>query len=561
MTVPARLPAGLEPWGEALSVLTPELASGLLPLLRGLDELIGRSDAGPGATGPLDGYDGLTTRGHPDRIVMSEWLLASELPLEFLRRAASGELLYLAPAFTRPRPRGRVTVLVDNGPEQLGAPRLVQLAALIVLHRRAAGRSAGLAVGVLGDEPGAWLEGDLRQLLPAWLKRRGRAQPTNAEVDQWQENLEPDAENWLLAGVELAAGLKGRRRVLGICEGDWGPDGITEMRAELGGDVIELPLPSRELSVRALRGAGFRRPDGLARAGRVGGMRDPAFNSRARQLLLRGEGASEILAVTVPGNRSGDAATVRRYSFPGPVVAAAYLGRRLVAVTLEGEELRVRVIGKPFARLAELIVPVEKTGATSAEIEAACGRGLAPLYLAAQDVICQVGGTWCQLSPAFCRRLPDAVVAPGDKLDLPRLVRRKSDGAWTGSGEFPGSLDTAAVLLGHGGWLAVRAEEGPWFPVRDGEFGPEIWYGAGDEVLALVTDDGEPKLVTLSPGGLIVRLVGASGVRTLTAWSGGPGRPVIHPTLPLIAVQRSPELIEIGDLLTGEVRQVVRSGP
>ena len=46
MTAANSLPAGFEPWGEALNLLTPALANGLLPLLHGLDELIHRRDAG-----------------------------------------------------------------------------------------------------------------------------------------------------------------------------------------------------------------------------------------------------------------------------------------------------------------------------------------------------------------------------------------------------------------------------------------------------------------------------------------------------------------------------------
>jgi hypothetical protein len=69
-------------------------------------------------------------------MVIGEWLLADELPDEFLRRAAAGELLYLGTAHRHDPPHGVVRVLVDTGPDQLGAGRLVQLAALIVVHRR-----------------------------------------------------------------------------------------------------------------------------------------------------------------------------------------------------------------------------------------------------------------------------------------------------------------------------------------------------------------------------------------------------------------------------------------
>src|SRR5688500_7739745 len=98
MKTRTQLPPGLEPWGEALGALQPEFVSGLLPMLHGVDDLIHRRDAGQGDSGPLDGYAGIANRGTPERILISEWLLADEAPMEFLRRASEHELMYLAPA-------------------------------------------------------------------------------------------------------------------------------------------------------------------------------------------------------------------------------------------------------------------------------------------------------------------------------------------------------------------------------------------------------------------------------------------------------------------------------
>jgi hypothetical protein len=125
---------------------------------------------------------------------------------------------------------------------------------------------------------------------------------------------------------------------------------------------------------------------------------------------------------------------------------------------------------------------------------------------------------------------------------------------------LPDSADFSGVVLGHGGWSAVTADGVYWRPFRYGrEAAAPISVGDAADVLALVEDSGEPKLVTLSAGGLVVRLVGATSIRTLTSWSGGPGRTAVHPTLPLVAVQRADDLIEVGDLLTGDVLQVIRS--
>ena len=96
---------------------------------------------------------------------MSRWALAEVMPDEFLRRAVSGELLHLQPARRSGQLRGRLAVLLDAGPDQLGAPQLLQLAALIVLPRHAARRGSELLVGILGDPPGQWRSGPAESLL------------------------------------------------------------------------------------------------------------------------------------------------------------------------------------------------------------------------------------------------------------------------------------------------------------------------------------------------------------------------------------------------------------
>lgn len=185
-----QLPPGLQPWGEALAALDPELAIALGPLVRQLDQLITRQDAGSGTHGPLDGYDGITRHGSPTRLLVSEWALADAVPDEFLRRAANAELLYLEPAYQQDRQRAGVAVLVDSGPDQLGAARLVQLAALIVLLRRAASRGYELSIGILGDEPGSWHGGEPTVVLAKWLTARRADDPDPADVEQWADGDE-----------------------------------------------------------------------------------------------------------------------------------------------------------------------------------------------------------------------------------------------------------------------------------------------------------------------------------------------------------------------------------
>jgi hypothetical protein len=165
--VTTALPPALAPWAGQLAVLEPGVALALGPMIHRLDELVGRHSAADAHDGLPDGFDGLTTRGHPDRLLVSQWLLAQEVPDEFTRRAAAGELLYLAPARRHGDDTHQSALLLDCGPHLHGAPRLLQLALALVLHRRAVGHGRTLRLGVLGHPraPG-W---------PATCSRRCRA--------------------------------------------------------------------------------------------------------------------------------------------------------------------------------------------------------------------------------------------------------------------------------------------------------------------------------------------------------------------------------------------------
>lgn len=63
--------------------------------------------------------------------------MATEVPDEFLRRAAAGEHGFLALASRRPPETRRCVALLGTGPDALGAPRLAHLALLVVLSARA----------------------------------------------------------------------------------------------------------------------------------------------------------------------------------------------------------------------------------------------------------------------------------------------------------------------------------------------------------------------------------------------------------------------------------------
>ena len=130
------LPAALSPWRAQLAILPRELAVSMGPLLQRLSVLVGSFPAHrQGDQGDPNGLDGISRRGRYERLMLSQWALAQEAPDEFVRRAAQQELQFLALARQRPDGRRRSVALFDAGPAQMGAPRIFQVAALVLLVR------------------------------------------------------------------------------------------------------------------------------------------------------------------------------------------------------------------------------------------------------------------------------------------------------------------------------------------------------------------------------------------------------------------------------------------
>jgi len=507
-----QLPPGLQPWGEALAVLDPELAIALGPLVRQLDQLITRQDVGAGTHGPLDGYDGITRHGSPARLLVSEWALADVVPDEFLRRAANAELLYLDPAYQQDRQRAAVAVLIDSGPDQLGAGRLVQLAALIVLLRRAASRGHELSIGVLGDEPGSWQGGEPTVVLAQWLTARRADDTDPAEIEQWEGGGE---ELWVLAGPRLAKQLPGRSRLLVSREAAWADDGPTAAEVRLGGDRIELALPRHDLAVRALRGAALRPGPAVATARDGGGVRFAAFTGSPRRLLARGNNLNELVALTV----EGQAPKPRHYRLGGTVVAAAIFSKRVVALVLIRQSLQVEVIGKALGRLDRLSVQVSELRLTVADLHDLAARDLPPLYFSAGALLCRLGDRWLRLHPTEPpEELPLLAVAAGHKLDEPRT---STEPLIFGQDHLVARDDGDACLI---------------FPTEDGS-GTPIHVPHGAEPFALLTLEGAPTLLCFTQANGTIQLCTPTDDRTLPNFSGVLRTPSLHPFAPLLAIE------------------------
>ncbi|MGW4893534.1 hypothetical protein ACWEQL_14915 [Kitasatospora sp. NPDC004240] len=583
----AVLPTALAPWAATLAALTPELATALGPLLRRLDTLVTEDEPATDPGGAPDGHGGLTRSGRPDQLLPSEWLLAEEFPDEFLRRFVDRELLHLAPEFRAPAPRGRIVVLADNGPTTAGAGRLVQLAALLVLHRRAAARGTELRVGILGDPPGTWLGTDLADLLPAWLEARRGDDPTPADVAGAQREADAADQVWVLTSEQLAArlaadpststagpstagpstaGAARRPRLLTARPSRWSEDGATHVTVRVGptpgaasaAAAVELPLPATDIAVRALRGAGFRRvPPGVVELpGEVLGEARPAFTTRARTLLSRGRRPATLIAVNLTSGEARDTSVVRprRHDLPGPLVAAGRNGRRLIALYVRGDELLPYVSGRPLGEPGAYRVDRATLGLDDALLDELLTLPPLPVLLEGTDLVCPLGGRWWRIGPDGDVRDEGRTVTgrdgrPFDRAREPRLYK----------GPLPPETASAVDLVHGGDALAWTYDRRAWYlRTRNGDH-PRITIREDAEVVGVVHDLGEATLITCSRSGRMVRAVRATGVRTLSRFSGGTGRPAVHPLHPLIATTPSADRVVIGNAETGRVHHHIGS--
>lgn len=220
---PRGIVKALGKWRSALAIFPDELAHALAPIVARLDAVIGPAmrEERAGRAEPA-GYDGIARRGTYARLLMSEWLLASEAPEEFLRRVVNAEHAFLRVARDEDvKPRATIVVF-DVGPETWGGPRIVQLALLLLFAERARDARAHLewrpltrdaaAENFIVSGGAALPESHVRALLQS-----GDDFPSlQDEVDDLAAALASNApggdpERWFIGG-SLAATLAARTR-------------------------------------------------------------------------------------------------------------------------------------------------------------------------------------------------------------------------------------------------------------------------------------------------------------------------------------------------------------
>ncbi len=355
------LPRALVPWERQLAIFPPDMALVLGDIVSRLASVLGTWGEQLAREGAPDGIRGISRRGPYERLLLTEWLLQEELPEEFIRRAVSGEHSFLERAYRRESASRRSFVLFDAGVDQLGAPRVVQLAALIALCRRASLLKATMAWGILQDGTstlhGAVTEPSVMALLEARCTRR----PQASDLERWRAvaGASPSSELWLVGPERLLeearrqrASLLSLAEILEPREGSSNERVVARVQAPDPGPPrrVILELPPASVATRLLRD-----PFGVAAATRqITQVRiDPAsnilFSVDGRNIHVRGEGGT-LLTFQIPNSPR---ARIRPPSLFSPgdghqviAVGQSRSKKRIVVLTRHQRHLLLRVLSK-----------------------------------------------------------------------------------------------------------------------------------------------------------------------------------------------------------------------
>ncbi|MDN6860380.1 hypothetical protein QO207_27640 [Pseudomonas sp. CAN2814] len=365
-----QLPEALYPWRRWLEWFAPEQLPLFVDLFGRLNPLLGPlRGLHQGGVPEPDGLGDLQRRGPYERLLSSEWLLADELPDEFLRRAVVGEHLFLAPQYRARQASRLMVVLFDVGPLQLGAARLVHLALLILLARRAEEAGAELRWGVV-QQPARLHEfnsaGHLRQMLALRTYQAATEEHWQTWRDALAELKSVAGESWLV-GQRLPPvdGHLCTQRVLVHPSLDGRGLGVQIQPG--AARRVTLGQPDERLALQLLSGqfAGEQVSTGRLRGDvpRVALTLPPVISSSGNHIALRLLDEPGVAVIKLPGINQKKHLDVRRelWSNGGTALTVTFMGRVVGAVLSSPTELHfwklagLRTVAKPA--LEELQLP------------------------------------------------------------------------------------------------------------------------------------------------------------------------------------------------------------
>ncbi|MFJ2480788.1 hypothetical protein ACIOWE_10970 [Pseudomonas sp. NPDC087598] len=337
-----QLPESLQPWRDWLQWFAPEQLPLFADLFGRLDPLLGplRGQQQGGVPEP-DGLADLQRRGPYERLLSSEWLLADEVPDEFLRRAVVGEHLFLAPQYRSHQASRLMVVLFDAGPLQLGAARLLHMALLILLARRARDAGAELRWGILQQMPELHAldsAAQLKGLLSAHTFKTVDAGHWQAWRDGLKAQPEPVGECWLVGQrLPVTEGLSCTHRVQ-VSRSLDGCSLLVDLQAA-DSRRVTLPMPDERLALQLLKGhfegeVVATAPAAKGCVPRVSLTLPPVVSSTGTHVAMKMLDEPGMVVIKLPAQNQKKSIEVRRnlWAVGQTPLAPTFFGRALGAV-------------------------------------------------------------------------------------------------------------------------------------------------------------------------------------------------------------------------------------
>jgi hypothetical protein len=340
-----RLPRELAPWAPFLEAFPDEEVQAIWPWLPRLNTLLGSVHVdSERESGESDGYDGLTRRGIYDRLLTDEWALLELLPEEFIRRAAMNEQYFIKPARKSPQEAKRSVMLFDAGPDQLGAPRLVHLALLMIMARRARASRTSFAWGIL-QNPAKLSEGFSAEHLALLVSARTWDAPGAQHIDLWKESLSSANQEdlWIVGSSSLLQLPKPHfASMIVVNEPFEIPATHLSVSVARYGNAphttVRLELPAHKAGVRLLRASAYKIAATRLEEQSVSTAIQLSWNGR--RLLTRGPN-STIFAYHIPNSsREPQGETLQLSPDPSEsIIAATVDGKMWSYVTIKDNRI------------------------------------------------------------------------------------------------------------------------------------------------------------------------------------------------------------------------------
>jgi hypothetical protein len=330
-----QLPAPISTWSGILKLFPDDMAQTLNSLSRRLAPLLGPlPQSVRQGIDQADGFGGLTHRGHYERLLMSEWAMARCAPDEFLRRATSGEHLFLEPARKQPHEQKGIVVLFDAGPEQIGKPRLLHLALLILLARRAEQAKVDLFWGLFQD-PDCHCHPTINQAsITTLLEGRSPSPLGEKWLTSWQQQLSRHnlLECWCVTPSRFDSAFQQQGNIR-IDEPLTAKVEWLQVAVEIGSrrKQAEIELPPDDIAIRLLRQPFAPPPRQVIHS-----------NKRQSNIIISHNGrklaycaGNTLYLHSIPGSPNAKPSRIKTLTFPADqqLVAVNITRKRISAIT------------------------------------------------------------------------------------------------------------------------------------------------------------------------------------------------------------------------------------